>query len=250
MTQYKASVRLLDDGIGKILALPDRHNLCENTLVICTTDHGIPMPGIKCTLTDHGIGVMLIMKSPGGFSSRRVIDALVSHIDIFPTICDLILVVPPEWLQGKSMLPLVVSGAERINDEIYAEVNFHAAYEPMRAVRTQRWEYIYRFDQRQQTVLSNIDDSLSKDVWLKYGGQERAVATEQLYDLMADPNEVNNLAGHPEAASALHDMRKRLDEWMARTDDPLLNGALEPPVGVDLNSPDGISPAEPTQTIV
>ena len=64
--------------------------LARNTLVICTTDHGIAFPGAKATLTDRGIGVMLIMRGPGGFAGGKASDALVSHIDIFPTVCDLL----------------------------------------------------------------------------------------------------------------------------------------------------------------
>ena len=67
-------------------------------MVICTTDHGIPFPGMKCALTDHGTDVMLILRGPGGFFSGKVINALVSQLDIFPTICDLLELDIPPWL--------------------------------------------------------------------------------------------------------------------------------------------------------
>jgi arylsulfatase A-like enzyme len=62
---------------------------------------------MKCNLTDHGIGVMLLMRGPGGFAGGKVVDGMVSHIDIFPTICALLGIESPDWLQGRSILPLV-----------------------------------------------------------------------------------------------------------------------------------------------
>ena len=58
--------------------------------MILTTDHGLAFPGAKATLTDRGIGVLLIMRGPGGFHGGRVSDALVSQVDLFPTICELL----------------------------------------------------------------------------------------------------------------------------------------------------------------
>src|SRR5207247_1678035 len=101
--------------------------------------------GMKCHLTDRGIGVMLILRGPGVFSGGKVCDAMVSQIDLFPTLCDLLEIEKPAWLQGRSLLPLLHGEAEEVNDEIFAEVTYHAAYEPQRCVRTRRWKYIRRY---------------------------------------------------------------------------------------------------------
>lgn len=90
--------RQLDEGLGRVLSALDASGLADKTLVICTTDHGIAFPGMKCTLTGRGIGVLLIMRGPGGIPAGRVCDALVSHIDIFPTICDLTCAAVPAHL--------------------------------------------------------------------------------------------------------------------------------------------------------
>jgi arylsulfatase A-like enzyme len=240
---------MLDRGIGTVLGALDASGLAQHTLVICTTDHGIAFPGMKCNLTDHGIGVMLVVRGPGGFQGGRVCDAMVSHIDLYPTICDLLGVEGPGWLQGKSMLPLIRGDADRINEEIFAEVTYHAAYEPQRAVRTEHWKYIRRFADRQLPVLPNCDDSPSKDVWLRYGWRERALPSEALYDLVFDPNEAHNLAGRPEAVETLGEMRRRLDRWMGATDDPLLHGPVPAPHGAQVNDPDGLSPREPVHVV-
>ncbi len=247
MAGFKASARILDQAIGAVLDALEANGLSDNTLVICTTDHGIAFPGMKCTLTDHGIGVMLIVRGPGGFTGGRVCDAMVLHIDLFPTICDLLEIEHPAWLQGKSMMPVIRGEVEQINDEIFAEVTYHAAYEPQRAVRTQRWKYIRRFEDRQSPVLPNCDDSLSKDVWLQHGWRDRPPVSEQLYDLIFDPNEAHNLAEDPSMIEVLEEMRDRLDRWMYATDDPLLRGPVPAPPGAELNDPDGLSPREPTR---
>lgn len=248
MAAFKASAHILDQNIGDVLESLDKSGLAENTLVICTTDHGVAFPGMKCNLTDHGIGVMLIMRGPGGFTGGRVCDAMVSHIDIFPTICDLLEIEPPQWLQGNSMMPLIKGETDEINDEIFAEVTYHAAYEPQRAIRTRRWKYIRRFDERTVPVLPNCDDSPSKDVWLKYGWRERPVPQEQLYDLIFDRNETCNLVENSAMAEVLDEMRARLERWMRATDDPLLNGPVPAPSGARFNDPDGLSPSEEPRT--
>jgi len=249
MAAFRASARNLDEGIGAVLNALDASGLARDTLVICTTDHGIAFPGMKCNLTDHGIGVMLIVRGPGGFSGGQVCDAMVSHVDIFPTICELLELEPPPWLQGNSMMALVRGEAEQINEQIFAEVTYHAAYEPQRAVRTPSWKYIRRYGGRPMPVLPNCDYSPSKDVWLRRGWGDRAVSDEQLYDLIFDPNECHNLAGGPAVADVLAEMRARLDDWMASTADPLLAGPVPAPCGARVNDPDGLSPREPVLVI-
>lgn len=241
MADFKASAVALDQGIGVILDRLDLAGLTDNTLVICTTDHGLPFPAMKANLTDHGIGVMLIVRGPGGFIGGQVSDALVSHIDIFPTICDLIGVEPPTWLQGHSLLPLMRKEVDQIRDTIFAEVTYHAAYEPQRGIRTTRWKYIRRFEDRATPVLPNCDDGFSKDVWLQHDWQQRNVAQEQLYDLLFDPNECNNLINHPELQPVVADLRSRLQQWMQDTNDPLLAGPVPAPPNARITDVDAVS---------
>ena len=249
MASFKASARVLDQGVGQVLDALDGAGLSDNTLVVCTTDHGIAFPGMKCNLTDHGIGVMLIMRGPGGFEGGRGVDGLVGHIDIFPTLCDYLGIEPPAWLQGSSLMPLVRGEVDAVHDAIFTEVNYHAAYEPMRAIRTKRWKYIRRFENRGHPILPNCDDSLSKDVWLAHGWADMVPGDEMLFDLIFDPNEAHNLVGDPRAADplvggVLDDLRERLAAWMHETDDPLLKGKVPPPEGAVVNDPDGLSPEE------
>jgi len=250
MAAFQESARSLDRGVGAVLDALDAEGLTENTLVICTTDHGLAFPGAKATLYDRGLGVMLILRGPGGFSGGKAIDALVSHIDLFPTVCDLSGAQRPPWLQGESLLPLVNGEAEEVRDAIFAEKTYHVAYEPERCVRTHRWKYIRRFDEEHPTpVLANIDDGPSKVVVLSNGWAERPVPAEQLYDLLHDPNEANDLAGEPALENVLEELRGRLESWMHETQDPLLDGPVPAPEGAEVNDRDQLSPKDPTSVV-
>ncbi len=249
MAAFNTAVRQLDEQYGKILRALDDAQLADNTLVICTTDHGIPFPFAKCNLTDAGIGVMLIIRGPGAFTGGKTIDAMVSHLDIFPTLCDLLAIPRPSWLVGESLLPLVDGSADSIHDELFAEVTFHAAYEPQRSVRTSRYKYIRRFDDRTRPVLPNCDDGPSKIALLESGFADAPRPQEMLFDLESDPHEQRNLIADDAMQAVASDLRNRLTRWMRKTNDPLLNGPVPPPSGAILNSPDALSWQEPPFTV-
>ena len=112
---------------------------------------------------------MMIMRGPGGFLGGKVIESMVSHLDIYPTLCELAGVPTPAFVQGESLLPLVTGEAGAIHDAVFTEMTFHAAYEPQRAIRTDRWKYIRRFDGYDRPVLANCDDSATKDLLVSVG---------------------------------------------------------------------------------
>jgi len=248
MADFHASVRKLDWGVGEVLAALETSGLADNTIVISTTDHGIAFPDMKCSLTDGGMGVHTIIRGPHGFTGGKVCDAMLSQLDIFPTLCELLEIPRPAWLQGRSFLPVLRGEKPEINEAVFAEVNFHASYEPKRGVRTKRWKYIRHFDGRTTRVLPNCDDGPSKTYWLENGWGHQPVAPEALYDLVFDPNERNNLAGDASHHAVLEEMSKRLDTWMHSTNDPLLQGPIKPPPGTRFNDPDEISPGDPAET--
>ncbi|MGB3329685.1 MAG: sulfatase [Thermomicrobiales bacterium] len=244
MADFEASARALDRGVGIVLEALDAAGLADDTLVICTTDHGLAFPDMKCTLTDLGTGVLLILRGPGAFAGGRVVDALAAQIDLFPTLCEALAIAPPTWLQGTSLLPLLRGEAESVHDAVFGEVTYHAAYDPQRTVRTDRWRYIRRFDGRTKPVLPNVDDSPSKTVLMDAGWGERAIAPEALYDCLLDPMQRVNVIQRPDLGAVVEEMRGRLDRWMHETADPLLSGPVPFPPGGVANDPDGLSPNE------
>jgi N-sulfoglucosamine sulfohydrolase len=247
MASFRASARALDQGVGTVLNALEENGLADNTLVFLTTDHGLAFPDAKCTMYDRGIGVMLLMRGPGGFERGRVNDALVSHLDLYPTICDVAGLEHPSWLEGTSLLPLVRGDVAEVHEQIFAEVTYHAAYEPQRAVRTQRYKYMRRYnDQHPGRVLANLDDSMTKDVLLAAGWAEVDPPWEALFDLSLDPSEGNNRINDPTMAEVVEDLRIRLRDWMLRTEDPLLDGPVAPAEGTVLNTVDQVSASDPT----
>ena len=237
----------LDAKMGQVFDALEAAGLADNTLVICTTDHGIAFPRMKCNLTDGGIGVMLMMRGPGGFTGGKVCDALVSHVDIYPTICELAGLDAPPWLDGRSMIPLMEGRSEQIRDEVFAEITYHATYEPTRCIRTRRFKYIRRFgDGPHRAMLGNYDESPSKALWLENHWDKVPYDAECLYDLLLDPAEQNNLADCPAMKPVLADLSARLDDWMRATNDPLRNGPVPAPAGALVTYQDCVTPHEAT----
>ena len=131
----------------------------DNTLVISTTDHGLAFPLMKCNLTDSGWGVSLIMRGPGAVPRRQSLrrDDLADRRFSDPLRYAATEAAQPGWKANRSCRCCAARSPE-INEEIFAEVNYHASYEPKRAVRTQRWKYIRRYGDRTAPVLPNCDD--------------------------------------------------------------------------------------------
>lgn len=243
IAEFMTSVRIVDRCVGTVLNALKESGLEDETLVFFTTDHGIAFPKMKCNLYDTGIGVSLIMKFPGNKKRGEALDALVSQIDLFPTICDLAGLEKPEWLQGISMFPMLEGKTDKIRDEIYSEVTYHAAYEPMRCIRTERYKYIKFYDDHSSYVPVNIDNGISKSFYLDHGYLNETREKEMLFDLYLDPVERVNLVSSERHSSIYEDLKVRLHSWMEKTNDPLLQGGKVPkPEGAKVNTRTCIHP--------
>lgn len=239
---YLTSAIRADACIERVLKTLREEGLEEDTLILYTTDHGIAFPHMKCTLYDSGIGVACIIKYPGNPSRGQAKDALTSHIDVFPTLCDLLGLPQPDWLEGQSLLPLLENSAAEVNEAIYAETTYHAAYEPQRCIRTQRYKYIRRYDDYDDYVPANIDNGYSKDFLLDHGllGQKRA--TEELFDLVFDPNERNNVADDASYSSIKLQLVEPLAQRLEETDDFLGRRPVPRPANFILNKRTCVDP--------
>ena len=229
-------VERVDKYFGEILEVMKEKGLEEDTLIIFTTDHGIAFPGAKATLFDPGIGINLIMKGPG-IEGGREINSLLSNIDLTPTILDYLNIKIPENIQGKSFLPVIKGEKKEIRDKIYIELTYHAAYDPMRGIRTKRYKYIRSFEIRPYYFPPNCDDGHSKDYFKKLGYYEKLRPFEFLFDLEKDPLERENLIGNPEYKEIEEELRENLIRWMKETEDPLLKGPVSLPDKAVLTPP-------------
>ncbi len=243
MADYKASARAMDDHYGKVLAALEATGLAAETLVFCFADHGLQFPRNMCNLTDHGIGVYLVIRGPGGFEGGKVANAMVSLMDVLPTAYRAAGIEIPDHVEGKSLCALVNGEVARHREEIFSEVNYHAAYEPMRSIRTERYKYIRRYDGRDKLVLPNIDDTPTKAFLLDQNWEKLPRDQEMLYDLIFDPDEMHNVIDRADMANIRRALRQRLDAWMAETNDPLLpDGYVPAPSGSLVNDAGDRSP--------
>lgn len=245
MAAFKASARSLDQGVGAVLHGLDEAGLADDTLLVVTTDHGLPFPGAKATLSDRGLGVMLIIRGPGGFHGGHVIDALTSHVDLYPTLLELAGAPMPDGIHGRSLLPLARREVDEVRDELFAELTYHAAYDPQRAIRTHRHKLIRHFGDRLEPVLPNVDDSPSKSLLIEAGWGSDPRPRVELYDLIMDPAEMRNLADVPDFEPLREELEGRLRAWMVQTGDPLLDGPVPAPAGALVNDPASVSATEP-----
>jgi arylsulfatase A-like enzyme len=226
----------LDEKVDHVLQALQRSGQAERTLVILTTDHGIAWPHGKGNLTDAGLGVALMMRGPGGpegsvLGGGRVFDAMVTHLDVYPTVCEVLGLEPPGWLQGRSLLPLVrgVRGeVDRLHEAVFAEQNAHAGFfDPQRSVRTDRHKYIRRGGDRHIRI---VDPGPTNQLMRDAGFVQQPAGRELLYDLLLDPNEVRPVTDDPAYGEVLDEMRGRLGRWMQRTDDPFREGRVPRPM--------------------
>ena len=242
MAGFYESVKIADSAVDIVLEALKESGRKNDTLVLFTTDHGPAFPWMKCSLRDAGTGVALMISAPG--IRHQVTDALVSHIDVFPTICEAAGIPLPEHLEGTSLYPILRGETDKVHDAVFMENSFHVAYEPMRGLRTERYKYIRRFGAYPYPRLSNTDDSPSKKLLMECGAFDEPYPREALYDLLRDPMEQNNLAALPEYQQTIEEMRRRLGEWMNRTGDPLLNGPMRPGPRALVNPPESLSPSD------
>lgn len=232
----------VDQAVGEILDALERYRLVDNTLVVFTTDHGVAFPGAKGTLFDPGVGIAAVMRGPGGFDGGRCCAALVSNLDFLPTFCDLAETATPAGAQGISLLSLVAGKTERVRDEVFIELTYHAAYDPMRGVRTPTHKYIRSYEYRPYWFGPNVDDGYSKRLMRTSWQFREPRPRELLFDLVHDPNETHNLARDPALAEVLTDLRDRVDRFMDATEDAMSAGVYPLPPGAILTPPTNFEP--------
>ena len=247
MAAFQESARSLDRGIGAVLDALDAEGLAEDTLVICTTDHGLAFPGAKATLYDRGLGVMLILRGPGGFTGGKASDALVSHIDLFPTVCELAGDRPARVVAGRVAAPARKRGGrggqgrhlrgEDLPRRLRAgAVRAHPPLEVHQALRESAPDPSCRTPTtgRARTCCSPTGGASVRSP-RSNSTTSSSIPTRRTTSPKTRPTRIRwrSCAGGSKA-------------WMVETKDPLLDGDVPAPEGAELNDPDGLSPNDPT----
>ena len=253
LAQYYQSVSRLDQGFGRLVQVLKEEGVYEQTLVIYLSDHGAAFPGAKTTVYEPGLRSPLIVRHPGAARRGVASDALVSWVDLTPTLLDYAGAVTPTYkqhigspevrqagslpethgLHGRSFLALARGEDTPGWDEIYASHTFHEIqmYYPMRVVRGRQYKLIWN-------IAHQLPFPFATDLWTaatwqaafragpqaRYGSRTIAAYINrpefELYDVQRDPYETTDLASDPAYALVLAAHQQKIRAFQARTSDP------------------------------
>ncbi|XP_014767795.1 N-sulphoglucosamine sulphohydrolase [Octopus bimaculoides] len=252
--QY-TTISRLDQGIGLIIKELNDAGHLNDTLVLYTSDNGIPFPNGRTNLYDPGIAEPFLISSPLHHQKwGQTSDSFVSLLDIVPTVLDWFQIPYPHYrlfrnhvkLTGKSLLPLLHYKSEsNINQHtkeisaVYSSHNLHEVtmYYPMRSVRTSNYKLIHNLNYKMpypidqdfylsSTFLDILNRTRSKlpTEWSKTLHQYYYRDQWELYDLRNDTAELVNVAYKPEFKTTLNSLKSLLHHWQNVTADPWICG--------------------------
>lgn len=252
MANYYQDITTMDNRLGRAREMLKKYGFEDNTLFIYTSDQGSEWPHSKWTVYDTGIHVPFIAVWPGKIKPRRGgspaggqgsrtarTDAMISFVDITPTFIDIAGGQQPEGLDGKSFVDVLLRKTKTFREYIYAshtrDGNMNVF--PQRCVRDSCYKYILNLRPENTwtthfTKVPGIPESHKQvwDTWVEKAKTDPGTArlvdiiehhpAEELYDLQADPYELNNIADRPEVRPILKKMQGKLKAWMLRQNDP------------------------------
>jgi uncharacterized sulfatase len=235
---YFSEIDWFDAQLAKALKRLDDSGLAGNTLVVVTSDNGMPFPRAKVNLYDSGTHMPLAMRWPGHISPGQVREDLVSHVDLAPTFFEAAGLPTPDGMVGRSLL----QPPDPSRDAIFTAMERHvmarpdgAGY-PMRAIRTKEYLYIRNyapdrwptggpdFTSSNKEPHGDIDAGPSKTEVVRLGWAPALAKrpADELYDVAADPDQMHNLAA--ERPQEVDRLRTRLEAYLRQTGDPRMQG--------------------------
>ena len=227
---YLGSWLETDKEVQQIIKDLKTEGLYDNTLIFLLTDHGISHLRGKQFLYDEGIKVPLIVKFPGQLTKEITRDDLVKQIDILPSSLAFAGIPIPENIQGADIF------SENYNEQEYIYAGRDRCDETIdiiRSVRTKNYKYIrnflsYRPHAQRNQYKDEKEISIHNEELCRSGKLNELQSAiyqptrpaEELYDIVNDPYEINNLASDPDYDGTRNDMRSHLYEWMTESNDP------------------------------
>jgi arylsulfatase A-like enzyme len=226
---YLDCCRWTDKEVGDLVARLEREKLVDDTVVFFMTDHGISHARGKQFLYDEGTHVPFVVRGPG-VAAGAVRDDLIEHIDLAATSLAMAGVPVPAWMQGRDVLAKDYAKRDAV---FAARDRCDETMEHIRSVRTAEYKYIRNYlNQRPHLQPCAYKDAKAVVRKLRELHEAKRLdaltekllfadtrPAEELYDLTADPHEINNLATDPKHRAALDALRKRLADWEVKTDD-------------------------------
>ncbi|MCL4694300.1 MAG: sulfatase [Candidatus Hydrogenedentes bacterium] len=238
MLDYFVEIEWFDSQLALMLQRLDELGELDNTVVVVTSDNGMPFPRAKANLYDYGTHVPFAIRWPERFPQGRSTDALMSFVDFAPTFLDLAGVNVPETMVGATMTPLLAGKTDSYRDHVVTgrERHTHARYDnwgyPSRAIRTEDYLYIRNFKPDRWPAgdppeYHDIDESPTKRLVME--GSEWAELLEaavgkrpedELYAIQEDPACLNNLASDPAHQRIMDRLRDNLMSLLTEQGDP------------------------------
>lgn len=219
---YYSEISYMDAKIGKVLDKLDELGVAENTAVMFFSDHGLPFQRSKTQVYDSGTLVPFLIRWPGKIQPGGVHAGLRELVDLVPTVCEIAGVAPADGVQGESFLAALMDPTAEGKRYVYAERNMHDTDDHVRAVRSERYKYIENAypDEPMASAFDLIRSSANLAMKELYEAgklpahQSHAFVPRrpavELYDLEADPHELENLAGRPELAEIEATLQQQL----------------------------------------
>jgi len=233
---YYSSVRRADDCVGEILQALEASGEANNTVVMFLSDHGMPLPFAKTQLYHHSTHTPWMVRWTG-VTRAGVVDGkhMISAVDMLPTLLDIVDAKYPARLDGRSFLPLIRGKTQIGRDHVFKEYNENAgaSRDPMRAVQTKRYLYIFNpWSNSERVFATATTGTVTYRRLVALAKQDKRLAKrldlykhrvpEELYDVANDPDCLHNLIAEPGHQAALTSLRSELEGWMKRTKDPML----------------------------
>lgn len=219
---YYDEISRLDSYVGRVLDELERQSVSENTLVLFISDNGRPFQRDKTTLLDGGIKTPWIVQWPAVVQPGSVSNSLVSSVDIAPTFLHLAGLEAPSGFEGRGFEDMLRDPAFEIREYIYAEDHWHDHDDFSRAVRTKQFKYIRNFFPElantppadaltgaafKATLEVKARGELTADQMVIFNAPR---PEEELYDVVNDPFELENLAANPAYQNDLNAMQERM----------------------------------------
>ncbi|HMJ90786.1 MAG TPA: sulfatase, partial [Candidatus Acidoferrum sp.] len=248
MLDYYFEVERLDRNVTALIATLEKRGELENTVIIYTSDNGMPFPRAKANLYDAGTRMPLAIRWPGKTKPGTKVDAFVNLYDLAPTILELSGVAAKTNMTGRSIVPLLTgsvvgSGRESVfvERERHANVRAGDLSYPSRAVRSKDYLYIRNFAPDRWPAgdpvmwkavgeFGDCDNGATKSFILEHREQEWAGRFfdlcfgmrpgEEFYDLRNDPDQLTNVVKRSEFGVTVTKHREWLANWMKQTADP------------------------------
>ncbi|MEM9643815.1 MAG: sulfatase [Planctomycetota bacterium] len=233
MSRYLAEITYFDMQVGETVKILDEHDLTRNTLLVVVSEQGSSMPFAKWTCYDNGLQSGCVIRWPGHVKPGEVNPAMIEYVDFLPTFIDVAGGSPPTVLDGESLLP-VLRGKQSHKSHVFGEmttrgINSGSDFYGIRSVRSERFKYIWNFtpEAKFQNACTNSAEFKSwrskaeagdADAISKVNRYQKRPGIE-LYDVIADPMELNNIADDPKYVDVKRELRQRLDLWMTHCGD-------------------------------